>query len=180
MLEIAFAADEAEQSVIFWMLARARTLHGGEVSEEEARFWLILLAREPLRVFAGGAERVVGGSQEFAFFLEPLRKYFFKQISQHAEEFLLEEEPALPVNLLRMLLALEPVFDEEVWLAAACYRGFRIIDVDYRNGFKCGSRTAKNFPVSEFAVAQLEGQGREIPSDAPVSVPEPYRYPRDR
>lgn len=180
VLEIVWRADKSEQKEVFWALARENSLRSSRLGEEEARFWLFMLEREPYDVFSGGAERVVKDSEEFAFLLAPLRTYFFKHVSEHSEEFLLDGEPVLPINLLRMLIALEPAFDEETWMAAARYRGYRIIEIDYRNGFKFGNRTAKNFPVSAFALSHIREQGIQLPSDVPVSVEEPYRDPRDR
>ncbi|GHC45291.1 hypothetical protein [Roseibacillus persicicus] len=180
VLKIAAEANEPEQKTIFWGLARSTAQSGQKVCEKERRFWLMMLDRDPLHVFAGGAPRVTKDAAAFTFLLAPLKNYFYREISQHSEEFLLDKEPALSLNLLRMLLALEQGFNEDLWFKAARHRGYRIIEIDYKNGFKYGDRTAKNFPVSEFAVSLLKANNMEPPNDVPPSVPEPYRDPRDR
>lgn len=180
VLVIARSADREEQKIIFWALGASIGNDGGGLGEDEVQFWLAMLEKEPLHFFTGGAQRVVREPSEFEFLLSPLRQYFFARVSECSEEFLLGEECALPLSLLRMFDALEEGFDEELWVAAARYRGYRMIEIDYQNGFKCGERTAQNFPVSEFALSRLIGQGVKPPSDVPVSVPEPYRDPRDR
>lgn len=180
VLAIAKQAGSEERGTIFYNLANEKALVGEEISEDESRFWLEVLADEPQLFFRRTWSRIVEEPESFAFLLSPLKKYFFANLGDQTDDFLWSEEDGLPTQLLTMLLILDPVFDEKVWTAAARYRGYRIVEIDCRNGFKFGERTAKNFPISEIGVSRLIQAGVALPADVPDSVPEPYRDPRDR
>ena len=150
------------------------------MSLEERRFWSEMLENEPLEVLRMGYQRVRKEPAQFLFLLKSLKSYFLEHVFKESGEFLLPEKPVLPLDLLLIILALEEELDLEIWLPAAQYGGYQIIDIDYENGYKFGDRKGKNFPVSAFAVGQLEHRKIELPDSVPVSIPVPYRDPHDR
>ena len=179
-LKIAKLSNAEEKAALFRSLAQASPNADWKVSEEESRFWLDMLEHEPLEVFRRGSMAAVKQPARFQFLLAPLKDYFFEHIHRKKGEFLLDDKPALPYELLRMILNIEGVLDPDVFMPAAMYGGYNVIVIDYRNGYRVGDRTGKNFPVSSFAVSQLEQHGFEIPDSVPDSIPIPYRDPRDR
>ena len=170
----------SERRSLFRSLAAVRASEDRRVSGEEERFWLAMLESEPLEVFSRGWNRVDRESLKFSFLWGPIKSYFLAHVSERSGEFLVGEKPVLPVDLLMIILALDEGFDLEIWLPAAQYGGYQMVDIDYENGYKLGNRKGKNFPVSEFAVSCLEHRGIELPDSVPVSIPVPYRDPRDR
>ena len=164
-------SSTVEKTALFRSLASVRASVDQTVSTEEVRFWKEMFESDPLEVLKRGWKRIEREPAQFSFLLEPLKGYFLAHVFERSGEFLLDEEPVLPVTLLMIILALEEAFDLEVWLPAAQYGGYQMIDIDYENGYKFGNRRGKNFPVSEFAVGQLEHRKIELPTLVPVSIP---------
>ena len=179
-LELHDATSAKERDSLFRCLSFFFGAEGREVIDEEAHFWTSMFNEDPLLVLKRGLSRVEREPDQFSFLLPLLREYFFAHVHEPSGEFLLGPEPVLPPDLLQMILVLDEDFDLEIWKPAACYGGYQIIDTDYQNGYKCGSGTGKNFPVSEYAAYQLKEHGIEVPSSIPESIPVPYRDPRDR
>ena len=179
-LELFDSTSPAEKTALFRCMASVLESGGRTLGAEEKRFWESMFEDEPLEVMVRGWDRINRDPAQFSFLLEPMKSYFFAHVFERSGEFLLGEDPVLPVSLLMILAALEEVFDVKAWRAAAQYGGYYIIDIDYENGYKVGSGRGKNFPVSEFAVGQLKYRKIELPDSVPVSIPVPYRDPRDR
>ena len=169
-----------EKTALFRSLARLRPSVDRTVSTDEARFWSEMFELDPLEVLNQGWRRIEQEPAQFSFLLEPMKSYFLAHVFERSGEFLLDEDPALPATLLMIILALEKDLDLEIWLPAAQYGGYHMIDIDYEHGYKFGDRKGKNFSVSAFAVGQLEHRKIELPDSVPVSIPVPYRDPHDR